>query len=35
LVGVAARWRRGEALNSDRIVLPWIGWEISRPHTWQ
>src|ERR1019366_3012654 len=21
--------------NSNRIVLPWIGWEGSRPHTWQ
>jgi len=21
--------------SSDRIVLPWIGWERSRPHTWQ
>jgi len=21
--------------NSNRTVLPWIGWEWSRPHTWQ
>jgi len=24
-----------ELKRSDQTVLPWIGWEFSRPHTWQ
>jgi len=34
-VAAVARWRRDEAKNLRPNVLPWIGWECSRPLTWQ